>query len=152
MREVAGDVLQLGRGDVLVQQCNCVTRLPHGLSADIARRYPYCRVYLDRPGVARNRAAKPAAPGTFSIYTGDGPDVVCLFAQYGPGTPYRETAAQREQWFAACLDALGSRYSTICVPYRIGCGLAGGDWDVYQRLLREFEARHGVEVVVCRKD
>jgi tRNA G10 N-methylase Trm11 len=40
----------------------------------------------------------------------------------------------------------------VGVPYGIGCGLGGGDWSVYSKLLKEFETRlpFSVKMIVYR--
>jgi hypothetical protein len=62
------------------------------------------------------------------------PDVICFLAQwdYGRGTQrlpiYRDSREQRELWFQQCLRTLGTlSYQTFAFPYKIGCGLAGGN-------------------------
>ena len=70
------------------------------------------------------------------------PDVIVLFAQwdFGKGeryqrtvSSYKDTPEEREQWFKQCLDELGKcdYYQNFAFPYKIGCGLAGGNWDHY---------------------
>jgi hypothetical protein len=115
-------------------------------------------VYSKRKPVgSRNLAiaADRAVPGSFAICE-DEPNIVALFSQWRPGkvlSPYfsvypesdpPETAAQRLEWFRSSLSAFGAslpddRVSSIAVPYRIGCGLAGGDWKQYRAALAEFQ-------------
>lgn len=52
---IRGDLLP-SPCDALVQQCNCVTMLAHGLSAHIAARFPYADVYGNRTARSRNTA------------------------------------------------------------------------------------------------
>jgi hypothetical protein len=73
--------------------------------------------------------------------------VVNLFGQRYPGPPKDANGdgkRQREQWFAQALQALGAHPSvqgqhiSLAFPCEIGCGLAGGDWVVYQRMIEDF--------------
>jgi hypothetical protein len=50
-----------------------------------------------------------------------------------------DTPEQREMWFQHCLQALGRLpYETLAFTYKIGCGLAGGQWTRYQRFIHDF--------------
>ncbi len=81
-------------------------------------------------------------------------NVICLFAQYGPGKPSAyeddyvtadDTTAARLRYFAKALTkmtAIVPAGSTLYVPYGIGSGLAGGKWTDYEAALREFARAH----------
>tara|TARA_B110000908_G_C10216087_1_gene432885 strand:- start:50 stop:262 length:213 start_codon:yes stop_codon:yes gene_type:complete len=56
--------------------------------------------------------------------------------------------SDRLRYFEECLDGLveffgeeSSEYPTIAVPFKIGCGLAGGNWSKYLELLNDFHCR-----------
>jgi len=95
-------------------------------------------------------------PGTVEVFKGGGPDVVCLMAQHGPGRANRskwpDTPQLRLRWFREALARVaGLGYAEVAVPYKIGCGLAGGDWGAYRLALGEFERDSGVGVVVYQR-
>ncbi len=151
--------------DLIVQQCNCLTVTAHGLSDDIRIRLrvdPYshrqrlsgrrnCAILSDRDQV-----------GSVKIYKrskGNPTYVACLFAQFAPGRsnqyyqdilseqvdlvtnqPIVDDAKQCQDWFRRGLERLGQRaiqlnVKTMAFPFRIGCGLAGGDWIVYKQMI-----------------
>ncbi len=115
--------------------------------------------------------ADRAEPGTFRIlYSRDAhrqqaPGVVCLFAQWSPGKigsrmqrdiypshpgEGEEDDEVREKWFAQALDKLlqwckegedQSKLWKFAFPHGIGCGLAGGDWDTYAKMIDDFARR-----------
>jgi O-acetyl-ADP-ribose deacetylase (regulator of RNase III) len=149
---LTGDLLDLPNIDCIVQQCNCVTVRAKGLAQKIAEKYPYADVYTKR---SPNRSL----PGTVVYAEPDdnkngNPIVACLMAQIAPSIPgsyvqvYQicpedDTAAKRLQYFKQCLQDL-SRETTqrnwnhIAFPCQIGCGLAGGDWRVYEAVIKDF--------------
>lgn len=153
-----GDLLK-SNADVIVQQCNCITRKSHGLSAVIARQLGV-NPYAARRGPSANLAdeASSATPGQVSLHTANGCHVACLYAQYTPGSsrktyPFyekvkaergvKETAALREQWFSECLVELAVQLreldvQTVAFPHGIGCGLAGGDWLIYSEMIESW--------------
>ncbi|EAS04536.2 hypothetical protein TTHERM_00237510 (macronuclear) [Tetrahymena thermophila SB210] len=86
-----------------------------------------------------------------------------LFSQFTPGKngfKYQNTLCQqiqdpltnkpivdnfssREKWFEVCLQQLADfakekQLFKIAFPYKIGCGLAGGKWENYKKMIQEF--------------
>jgi len=92
------------------------------------------------------------------------PTIVALFCQWRPGNvnshyfnnypnpnPYQlETYEQRLEWFKNSLYSFGNYVYTIilkynytnkvkiAIPYKIGCGLAGGNWNDYKSVIENF--------------
>lgn len=177
IRCIEADMLDadiVARTDIIVQQCNCLTLRPHGLSADLVERLgTYADVYGQRAADttrATNLAAEYArpAPGTVRFCrppTSSNtplPIVACLFAQWAPGNihakqlqqryppcptaPAGETAEMRRWWFQQALERFRDAIETmasppqrlrIAIPWKIGCGLAGGQWSDYEPLVRQ---------------
>ena len=149
---VVADVLTCG-ADIVVQQCNAVTKKSQGLSAQIAKRLPYADLYRHHPArrddVGRTILCNPPKKDATN------PIVACLVAQVAPGKPgvwckeYKvdpstDTPANRLQMFRSALFDLKSQLpdcedvTTIAFPDHIGCGLAGGDWTKYLEEIKEF--------------
>jgi hypothetical protein len=86
--------------------------------------------------------------------------IIMALAQWSPGTttgywyhqyvrhygankvniPSCETLATRLEWFVKCIGLIedmadGIDDFKVAVPYGIGCGLAGGNWRAYKRVL-----------------
>jgi hypothetical protein len=91
------------------------------------------------------------------------PIVLNLFAQWEMGAAGKynrvkpapdDSKEQRELWFQQCLAEVGKldpKPSSIAFPHEIGCGLAGGSWPHYERMILEFaEANKDIEVSICR--
>lgn len=90
--------------------------------------------------------------------------VICLFAQWCPGPPQRyksypnyeiDTFDNRAKWFSECLDKVGEyltnkKIKVIAVPWRIGCGLARGNWVIYKDMLKKFEKKYSIECVLYK--
>ncbi len=172
MRTVNGDITQSG-ADYIVQQCNCLTVRSHGLSQTLEQKFLHGSLYPKRRPIGSRNLAIPEdrpQPGTAVILPGS-PNIVCLFGQWRPGkiaTSYfdsypestpPETTAHRLSWFTSSLWSLGNylratsgRKVTVAVPYKIGCGLAGGPWDDYHRVLQEFSGVFGetVELMIWK--
>ena len=66
---------------------------------------------------------------------------------------YDDTPEEREMWFKQCLDELGQckGYKTLAFPYKIGCGLAGGNWDHYFSMILDFAVKYNKHVTLVKK-
>jgi hypothetical protein len=103
------------------------------------------------------------APGTVELSEGS-PNILSLFAQWDfghagvkPNRPqWREpdTAEWRIEWFNACLERAANvipEGSRVAIPYRVGCGLAGGHWSTYLNLIRTWALKNGFYVTIYKK-
>jgi O-acetyl-ADP-ribose deacetylase (regulator of RNase III) len=154
---VEGDLLKGGE-EYIAQQCNCVTVKPHGLSQSIANKWKYGNVYSQRKpvGLGRNSVeySKPgsiliASPSNTDIENNEyNPHIICMFAQFLPSKPqvyakyyrqeYDDTAENRLKWFRMCLEEIeNTGITSVAMPYLIGCGLAGGNWSQYEKILQD---------------
>ena len=147
---ISGDLL-CAKESYICQQCNCLTLKSHGLSKSISDKYEWANPYAIRPKKSANSTSEPDEPGTIvemshPLKPDKYPTVLCFMSQWCPGKPnkfnqyyskeYADTVSEREGWFQNCLDILDeNEYSTVAVPYGIGCGLAGGNWTNYKKML-----------------
>lgn len=157
---IKGDLLSTNV-DVIVQQCNCVTIKTHGLSELIAQKYPFANIYNKRQKIGPNTAAfgSRGKEGTCILCknpNGKGPTVACLLAQICPGKPslkwseiyqieyQKDNKNARLIYFEKALESLLEQcvlneYKSIAFPFKIGSGLAGGNWPDYLNLIEKFE-------------
>jgi len=130
---LTGDILDIvsANGGVLVHQVNCRRVAGAGLALQIRRRWPvWWKRYRDRPALLGY--AHIAEVDSY-IWIAD------LYAQRDIGRYVVQTdyAALRE-----CLTRLGERVDEwridrdlLFFPWRIGCGLAGGNWTAVQPMV-----------------
>ena len=151
---VVGDLLE-STADVIAHQCNCVTVKGRGLYSALVEKFPYCDVYSRR----KDSKARPKL-GSVEVCKSENakaPSIACLYAQLGPGKPGQaskkygvkssaDTAEKRLEYFENSLSALAAianneQWKSIAFPYNIGCGLAGGDWKHYSRMLEQLATK-----------
>lgn len=123
----------------IAHQCNCHSRSAAGLAYALFNKFPYANDYKNR--------TTPDVPGTIKIH-GDGIDkryVINMFAQVYPGQVWppehpNDSLNVRARLFQTCLDEIAkiSNLDSIAFPARIGCGLAGGNWEKYLQMLSSF--------------
>lgn len=117
------------------QQCNTTGYVAKGLSSVIFKTYPEANAY--KKGHVR-------IPGTAEIKT----PVVNLFGQVkaGKSGTKDDTRDDRVSYFISSLKDFYTKARLLkptgkillALPKGIGCGLAGGDWNVYRNILEEF--------------
>ena len=155
IKTVNGDLLNATE-NYIAQQCNCITCTPHGLSKSISNKFSHGDCYGKRGRLSRNTAVEEdrSTPGTIEILKGK-PNIICIFGQWTPGKinsvwvdryPKRngkkETTKDRLEWFKQGIKEIENQVKdTIAIPYKIGCGLAGGDWVTYKKILEESSAK-----------
>ena len=161
--EKQGDLLDATE-DYIVQQCCCTALKPYGLSAAIATRWPTVNPYNGRRRLRYNWAKledRPL-PGTIQVLEEAGREVICLFGQYThakpgvyddpamTGTP--DTYDDRLRYFQMGLEEITKlRPKSVAFPFKIGCGLAGGDWKKYKQAIDEWAARNpDIQVVIYK--
>ena len=59
----------------------------------------------------------------------------------------------REEWFRYCLGLIDKvdGVKSVALPWQIGCGLAGGDWIVYEKMIRDWAENHPDVLVAIYK-
>lgn len=159
---INGDLVK-APADLVVQQCNCLTVRPHGLSQYLKDKFgkdPYSS--RQAMGNRRNLAVPKdrPRPGTVKIYTRKKIrpyHLACLFSQFAPGKPnvyYKDICVEhgivddrkaRVEWFKKSLQVLDKKIQklgckSVAFPYLIGCGLGGGDWKVYSQAIADWAA------------
>lgn len=161
--------------EAIVQQLNCIGVSGRGLAKAVADAFPYGCSYIGRARSDKWGIAAPssfAVPGSIDVRRpprpGRQPVVINFFSQWEMGAPLKynraltpgaphvqDSAAQREAWFAQCLEQLSSLHphpASVAFPYLIGCGLGGGSWDSYRSMIAAFAHQNpSISVlIVCR--
>lgn len=137
----------------IAHQTNCVSNGgAGGLAKSIFKKYPYADCYRLR--------TERSIPGTIDI-RGNGINerfIINLHGQMYPGDAYvnheNDSYDMREKYFKQCLYEISliDNIESIAFPMGIGCGLAGGNWEHYSKMLEDFADSlyqvHGVHVKI----
>ena len=133
---IVGDLTD-SKEKYIVHQTNCVSHFAAGIATAIFSKFPHSNVYSSR--------MEEDVPGDIVI-CGNGNDlryVVNLMGQYYPGGPQQaviDSELTRRTYFHKALMKLAKikDLESIAFNYRIGCGIAGGDWNWYKGTLENF--------------
>ena len=122
-----GDVLNSGER-VIVHGCNCFNTMGSGMAKQIKAQYPEA-YKVDQITTKGDRGKL----GRFSHAVIDDVIIVNAYTQYryGRDKVYVDYDALKTVITRICMDI---REGTIAMP-KIGCGLAGGDWDIVSEIL-----------------
>ena len=151
IREIKGSVFDQN-AEVICHQANCFNRMKSGIAAEIVKRYP--------EAVEADNRTEPGDKSKLGSYTcGVGVDhvhIINLYGQYNYGTDTRKTD------YDALKKALSEfredyRYSvvtgeplTVAIPKNMGCGLAGGDWNVVRGIIADlFKDDKAFDILIC---
>lgn len=118
-----------GQFDIIMHGCNCFCNMGAGIAKEIKKQFP--RAYAVDCETKRGDGNKL---GTISVAHYYNVDVVNAYTQFTFGRGLQlDYKALRE-----CLKTIKQEYSgkRIGMP-KIGCGLAGGNWDKIQEMIEE---------------
>jgi len=134
---IEGDLLNAT--GYIVHQCNCVSTNAQGIAKFIFDKYPYSNTYNNIKRI----------PGTISINQ----NIINMYAQYYPQKPKydNDTTEKRIEWFKLCLNEI-TKYDIreLSMPYNIGCGLAGGDWNTYFNIISDFANHNQIYITLYK--
>lgn len=116
------------KADAIAHQTNCFGAMGAGFAQQLRKRYP--EVYNTYRNFCYKYGAKGVWNSTYCLTcdTNNGIKVINIFAQFGYGRDGRKTDYTRLEKAFKEIER-DYRGKTVAIPYGIGCGLAGGDWN-----------------------
>jgi len=161
--EISGDILNSDT-KYIAHQCNCQSTESAGLAKAIFIKFPTANTYkpiVDRSHGTITMRTIERKLGEITIHTDEekNKSIINMYAQVRPGRPFsKSNGVDSEEYrillFQKCLNKISKikNLESIAFPYKIGCGLAGGDWDKYYKLIQDFaEKNPEIEVQIITK-
>ncbi len=136
IKYVDGDLLKLadeGYFDVIAHGCNCFCVMGSGIAPQIKAKYPEAYA-VD----CETTAGDIKKLGTITYTKNTTPIVVNIYSQY-------DTKGRRQGKMDLDYDALRSGIKAMKEKFsgkrfglpKLGAGLAGGDWDIIEQIIKE---------------
>lgn len=149
---VEGDLLNFPDADVIGHQTNCFAQSAEecgGLAGYLFRKMPW----------AIPSKVSPDLYGDYTLIKNPedaGKGIVNLYGQYHGGSFQDGTKDSKEARLNALRSALEKFLSeespkTLALPYKIGCGIAGGDWKTQYQMICEVTAKFPNTVIYLVK-
>lgn len=139
LKYVKGDLIEaarIGHIDVIAHCCNCFCAMGSGIAPQIAKAFPDAKVVDDV-----TRKGDAGKLGKFTLGLDWGVSIYNLYGQYGFWKKEDGSINLNYYHLAKALEAMvidlkekGDDDLTIGFP-KIGCGLAGGDWEVVSQII-----------------
>lgn len=151
-----GDLLKSDCTTIL-HQANCFSIMGAGIAKAIADKYPEAKE------VDKNSEYSPDykfGKYTYAV-TESGITIVNLYGQYDLG-PFESKYKTEDRikmlnsalnyFLFSAKSGLGTNINLqkVGVPYGLGCGLAGGDWNEVRKVLENASLNHKVDIYVYK--
>ena len=138
VKYIKGDIVALFlEGNIIAHGCNCFHTMGSGVAGQLARAYPKI-LEIDKTTTEYGSRDKL---GDISIVFKHNPTgfSMCynLYTQYEPG-PNLDYGALVNCMIELNLQAETLLFKPVIYIPRIGCGIAGGDWDKVSKLIDMF--------------
>lgn len=135
---------------VIMHQANCFATMGAGIAKSIAKLYPEAAIadkgYLGDP---------EEKLGKYSLAIIDDVTVVNLYGQFHYNAKTKQTnygmlesAINKFFLFAKSNDKID--LSKVGVPYKMGAGLAGGDWKIISKILERQSKLHDIDIYIYK--
>lgn len=132
---VKGDLLQATE-DIICHQVNAQGVMGAGLATEIKKQYPEAFERYRELCLRENKGKHLL--GTCQIVKSKDKYIANIFGQhkFGRNGVFTEMDALKKAFYSLKIRA--QKYNlSVAIPYKFGCGLAGGDWNEVFKLIEE---------------
>lgn len=134
VKVVIGDALQTD-SKYICHQVNYYGVMGAGIAKQIKANYPI--TFAQYKSVCDESANKQDLLGTVLMVAESGKTIINMFSQDGMG---HNGCFTDYEAFKKCLQSIASQIpfgEAIAMPYLIGCGIAGGGWEIVLNLIKD---------------
>lgn len=155
---IKGNLLFHTELDVIGHQTNCVGVMGAGIAKQVKARWPKVFEHYKEACETKNCLGK-----TQLVKVNDSLYIANIFGEYCPGKPAEDCGPNehRDTDYIALHDALEAlkhkmekyELTTLGLPCRLGCGLAGGDWEgVVKPMIEDIFSHSTIDVLIVDYD
>lgn len=133
--------------NIICHQVNVYGIMGGGLAKQIASRYPnvyekyynYCKENFNFYGVLGGES--------YIVNINENQQIANCFTQL----PNFDTDYQAiKDCFTTLLTICKETDKTICIPYKYGCGIANGNWNIVSNIFKKLSNKYGVDITVYK--
>ena len=135
MKIIKGDILK-SDADIICHQVNCMGVMGSGLAKQIRSQYP--EVYTHYKQLCNSKLPKDLLGNTQIVEAHNGGYFANVFGQLKYGTDKQHTDYNALKNGLEIVAKRAKQYNeSVAIPYGIGCGLGGGDWEFVNEFIKE---------------
>ena len=133
IKQIEGNIFDC-KEDIICHQTNCQGVMGHGIALQVKERYP--KVYNFYKKCCELTKNKKKLLGTvLYVDTEDGKIIANIFGQLNYGEGLQTNYGKMAIAFNSVHDYAKEENLSVAIPYKIGCGLAHGDWNIVSKLI-----------------
>ena len=148
--------------NVICHQCNCFHTMGGGIAYQIAKLFPEAEIADNETKYGDMNKLGTMSITSAASYKNENPNIkyiANLYGQYnygtryGPATEYDalESAFMKLKEF--CIKRKEeNEHLIVGIPHKIGCQLAGGDWNIVSAIIDKVFGDKEVEAVIYKYD
>lgn len=141
----------------IVHQCNCTSTNAKTLAKDLFEAFPFANTYSKRIFNDKSTFSKPGSIDICKRKTSS-KIIINMYSQYYPVSVSKGTFDNKDDrigWFRDCLEIISEYFveknvpqkkRVIAMPFNIGCGAGGGNWDIYFEIIKSFALNHNIKI------
>lgn len=150
IKHVEGNILESPENQIIIQQVNCSNAMGKGVAKAIYEKYPFVKEqyhqYCNGTFLSQDGGKKRPEELLGDVFMARSEDCKrCVLNIFGQLTflKYREKSRCLTDYdaFQKALNEIAAYFIgcevTFAVPYGIGCGLAGGDWNIVSKMIND---------------
>lgn len=135
--EIDGDLIAFtkeGKFDVITHGCNCFCAMGAGIAPQMAKAFGADKFTLEQSKYEGDKTKL----GKIDWEKINGTYIVNSYTQFGFSAMEKESIPLDYDALRTCLQRINEQFKNkhIGLP-KIGCGLAGGDWDIVKTMTQE---------------
>ena len=142
-----GDILE-AEEKIICHQTNCLGIMGAGLALQIARKYPEVdRKYRD---FCIDYGEWNFLGQTQLVNTHDDKIIANCFGQKRPGFGKQTDYKALRTCLKAVEEFANQNKFSVAIPYKIGCGLAGGDWNIVEKIIKDIFEMSPIQATIYK--
>lgn len=145
------NILFMDNVDIIAHQVNCQGVMGAGLAKQIKTKYPivyqeYLQLYKRQRPVELLGQCLAVPVNNSDIF------VANLFGQlsYGKGTRQTDYEALEKSLKQLKEFMVTSNLHSLALPHNLGCGLAGGDWNIVRKMIEKIFNDNSITCYICK--